>query len=108
MITYEILLLAISLIIFAIGIYAVVRNYAIDTIGELRYMLRCAKERREIVAKNNVDAIKFSDAEINFLEQKIENHWGRKLAGNYKSVFDFIPTPNEDPNGRMLRWILEK
>lgn len=105
---FQLLVLAISLTSLAVGIYAIIRNYAIDSLGELQYMLKCAKERREIVTEDNVELLKISDAEIQSLEKRIENYWGRKLAGNYKSVFDAIPTPNEDPDGRIIRWILRK
>lgn len=107
---YQFFTLAISLTALAIGIYAIVRNYAIDSMGELRYMLKCAKERREIVSESNEELneklLKISDAEIKSLEERIEKHWGKKLASNHKSVFDIIPTPNEDPDGKLIKRIL--
>ena len=70
--------------IFAlVGTYFTIRNYAINSIGELKYMLREAKKRQEICY------IEAEAENIKYLEQKIENHWGRKwVRKNDRSIFD--------------------
>lgn len=107
MTTFQMVAIAISVLSLIIGGYAIIRNCAIDSMGELRYMLKCAKERRAIVSEDDEELIKISDAEIKSLEERLANHWGRKLVSKHKSVFDIIPTPDEDPNGVMIRRILK-
>lgn len=104
---YQFLALAISLTALVIGSYAIVRNYAIDSIGELRYMLKCAKERRQHIPEDNEKWIKICDAEIKSLEDRIAKHWGNRLAAKHISIFDIIPTPDEDPDGKLIKRILK-
>lgn len=103
---FQVVAIGITVIFLGIGLYAIIRNYAIDSMGEMRYMLKCAKERRQITPEDRVDLIKFEDEEIKSLEEKIENFWGKNLANRHKSVFDVIPTPEEDPDGSRVRSIL--
>ncbi len=107
MTVYQFFALAISLVALVIGMYAIVRNYAIDSIGELRYMLKCAKERRQHITEDNEKWIKICDAEIKSLEDRIAKHWGNRLASRHISIFDIIPTPDEDPNGELIKRILK-
>ncbi len=104
---YQMVAIGISVLAIVIGGYAIVRNYAIDSMGELRYMLKCAKERRKYVTKGNEELLMICDAEIKSLEDRLANHWGNKLAAKHRSVFDIIPTPDEDPDGRLLKRILK-
>lgn len=70
-------------IIGIVGLVAAVRNIATDSIGELNYMLREAKKRQEICYT------KEEAQYIEYLEKKIQNHWGRKLVRkNCPSIFD--------------------
>ncbi len=68
-----------------LGILALIRNYVINSIGELKFMLREAKKRQEIA---------YTEAEaenIKRLEKQIENHWGRKLVREKDwSIFDIM------------------
>lgn len=81
----NIVIVTITLIAGLIGIFALIRNYAINTIGEMRYMLREAEKRQEIF---------YTEAEaeyIEFLKNRIENHWGRRLIRKKdRSIFDIM------------------
>lgn len=75
----------ISIVFGLIGILALIRNYAINSIGELKFMLREAKKRQEIFY------IEAEAENIKRLEKRIENHWGRKLVREKDwSVFDIL------------------
>lgn len=101
----------ISIVFGGLGVYATIRNIAVDDIGELRYMLRCAKERQKIVSPDNEELTKIAKEEVEDLEERYRNHWGWRFAGNRNSLFDFIPTPGEERNekrrSRMTYRILE-
>lgn len=75
----------ISIVFGLLGILALIRNYVINSIGELKFMLREAKKRQEIF---------YIEAEAEYikrLEKRIENHWGRKLVREKdRSVFDIL------------------
>ena len=75
----------ISMIVGLLGIFAVIHNYAIDTIGEMKYMLREAEKRQEIF---------YTKAEAEYIESlknRIENHWGRRLIRKKdRSIFDIM------------------
>lgn len=87
------------IIIFGVlTMYGDIRRIAVDEIGEIRYMLRCAKEQQKLVPPDNEKLTKIAKEEVEELEEKYRNHWGRRLAGNRKSVFDFMPTPSEEPD----------
>lgn len=103
---YQTVTIVIAVVALVIGLYAIVRNYAIDSMGELRYMIKCAKERREHIPEDNTKWVMICDEEIKSLEKKLTNHWGTKLAAKHKSVFDIIPTPDEDPDGTLIKRIL--
>lgn len=96
---------SISLVAIVISSYIIIRSLAIDSMGELRFMIKCAEDRREIVA-DNPRLLAHANAEIATLQAKLDNHWGRKIANNHKSIFDIIPTPKEDPDGKFLRTML--
>lgn len=85
-----------SLVFFSLtGIFFIIRNYVSDSIGELRFMLKCAKERREML--NQLDASEETekinrmkeaeDQEICRLEKAIQNHWGRRIASKKAYAF---------------------
>lgn len=85
----------IGVICIGIGILTVVHNWAVDTLGELRYMLRCARERRNLGPSNPE-----MDREVEELEEKVKNYWGRKLIIKRLdfSEFDAMPTPGQKKN----------
>ena len=72
-----------SLVIGGVGLIYCVRNYATDSIAELRYMLRCRKSlRKELKADTNESQKikKELEEEIMQLEAAIQNHWGRRIV----------------------------
>lgn len=78
-------IVAVTVVVGILGIFNIIRNYAINTIGEMKYMLREAKKRQEIMYTEE-------DAEaIQYLEERIQNYWGRKLVRkNNFSIFDIM------------------
>lgn len=90
-------------------IFVLIRSWAIESIGELRFMKREA-ERREKVIKESlkqkkaeyqtqiylteyVDTMKAERERIQRLEEMIKNHWGWKILNpkkEYVSKFDFL------------------
>ncbi len=79
-------LLTIVTVCFGIlGTIALIHSYVVNSIGELKYMLREAKKRQEIC---------YTEAEaenIEYLEKRIENHWGKKLVRKKdRSIFDIL------------------
>lgn len=83
--TVMIVITVVTVVIGSLGIFAAIRNCAIESIGELKYMLREARKRQEIFyTEEDAKAIKN-------LEYKIENHWGRKLVRKKDmSIFDIL------------------
>lgn len=106
---FKIVALAISISLAGIGIYAIIRNAAIDCIGELKYMKRESVKRREMLKEAQarksayeqtqqymaeyVDLLKAEDECIAELEERIKKHWGWKILNpnkKYVSRFDFL------------------
>lgn len=92
------IMLLIVLVLGGLGIYATIRNIATDDLSEVRYMLKCAKERQRIIPADNEELMNAAKEEVEELEKKYRNHWGWKFAGNMNGAFDYIPTPGEEPN----------
>lgn len=88
-------------------IFVLIRRWAIESIGELRFMKREAEKRKSILEesykKKNAECctqiqlaeciqmIKTEKKCIHQLEEKIKNHWGWKILNphkNYISSFD--------------------
>lgn len=90
-------------------VYVVIRRCATESLGEIRYCLKCAKERKDVCCKNNPnispDMVKVLEADIQKWENKLQKHWGQRLANGKVSKFDTIPTPED---GKYLEDILEK
>lgn len=81
----NIILVSICLLFFIVGVISLIHNYFVNTYGELRYMLRCAKKRYEILPsvenQNNVKKLK----------KKVENYWGKKFIRKKDvSMFDYL------------------
>lgn len=74
------------------GIYGVVKNYAVNSMGELKYRLRKAQKRYEIISQCKEGCEDISECtkeEIEDLERKIQNFWGKSLIkDNDVSFFD--------------------
>ena len=66
--------MAIVVIIGVFGIFSIIQDYAVNSLGEMKYMLKTAKERQEICYREE------TEKEIERLESNIENFWGRKLV----------------------------
>lgn len=71
--------------------YYNIRNYATESIAELRYMLKCAKQTRERLnhaeeTEKSKELKELQDQEIYRLEEAIKNHWGRKLVRKGESA----------------------
>ena len=83
-----------------IGIYGVVKNYAVNSMGELKYRLRKAQKRYELISKCKEGCEEISECtkeEIEDLERKIQNFWGRKLIKDKDvSFFDEMGNFDED------------
>lgn len=78
-------IVVVTVVVAILGIFGIIRDYAINTIGELKYMLREAKKRQEIFYTEE------ETENIRYLEDKIQNHWGRKLVReNDFSRFDLL------------------
>lgn len=80
-----VILVLVNLVIAVVGVTYCVRNYATDSIAELRYMLRSRKSIREELeqAEENEKIKKLKEElekEIMELEVKINNHWGRRIV----------------------------
>lgn len=101
------IIIVFTCVLGGIGIYALFRNIAIESIGELKYMKREAEKRKSILEesykKKNAECgtqiqlaeciqmIKTEKECIHQLEEKIKNHWGWKILNphkNYISSFD--------------------
>lgn len=79
--------------------YFRIRDMAINSIGELKYRLRCSKENLELMndAKEKTEYAKQwqkqLEEEVQMLEEKLENHWGKKiLRKDVSSSWDTLPT----------------
>lgn len=82
------IILAVSVIIAVMGLCALVHNYAVASIGEMKYMLRCAKSRQQLYPSEEGAEI------IQRLEEKLQNYWGWKiLKKEHVSIFDYKKTP---------------
>ncbi len=80
----------VSILFTIAGLYVFLTVLATDSLGELRYRLRCAEEIREALLYENKEVEQLEE-EIQWLKAKINSHWGRKIAR--KSVFDYMKTP---------------
>ena len=82
------------------GIYGVVKNYAVNSMGELKYRLRKAKKRYELISQCKEGCEEISECtkeEIEDLERKIQNFWGQALIkDNDVSFFDEMGKYDED------------
>lgn len=82
------------------GIYGVVKNYAVNSMGELKYRLRKAQKRYELISQCKAGCEEISECtkeEIEDLERKIQNFWGRKLIKDSDvSFFDEMGQSSSD------------
>ena len=82
------------------GIYGVVKNYAVNSMGELKYRLRKAKKIYELISQCKEGCEEISECtkeEIEDLERKIQNFWGKALIkDNDVSFFDEMGKYDED------------
>lgn len=75
-----VIIILVSLVIGGVGLIYCVRNYATDSIAELRYMLRCRKSLRKELEEADTNIKKELEEEIMQLEAAIQNHWGRRIV----------------------------
>ena len=76
-----------------IGIYGVVKNYAVNSMGELKYRLRKAKKRYELISQCKGGGKEISECtkkEIEDLERKIQNFWGKSLINIHQPSWWFF------------------
>ena len=78
----------------------VTHNVAVDSIGELKYMLRCEEKRKEMLLsieernEHFEKTLQVTEDEIECLKRKIQFHWGRKITtGREISCFDYVEIP---------------
>ena len=84
-----------ELLLLFVEIFALLRNYACDSLGELYYQLICAEERQELVSgSDNEDIKKITNDEVICLQQKIKTFsekWRFFLRGKKQvSCFDWL------------------
>lgn len=70
----KVVIMLVELVMAILGMYWVARDYAKNSLGEMKYMLRMAKERQKICYREG------TEKEIERLESEIENFWGNKLV----------------------------
>ncbi len=83
-----------------VALYTIVYKYAVDSMSELRYYLKCVEDLRESVALVNGEekTLEVLDETIEQIEKQLQTHWGRKIAKGRKGIFDYTPTPKEFGN----------
>ena len=70
----KVVIMLVELVMAILGMYWVARDYAKNSLGEMKYMLRMAKERQKICYREG------TEKEIERLESEIENFLGNKLV----------------------------
>lgn len=95
------MVITVVLLLFFLGIGGFLRDYACNSLGELRYQLVCAKERRKLSEKLNKKERKKADDEVKYLEKKVEKFqrkWKFFLGKNPISSFDALIIEQELQN----------
>ena len=102
----------VGVVVWLLYAYVIIRMTAAESLGEIRYCLRCAKGRKESICKSNPkldsEMIQVLNNDIEYWQKKLDTHWGRKIAKGRVSSFDRIPTPEEDVEGIYLKSVLGK
>lgn len=83
----------------AISVYLMYRNMAITTIDVLIDLLEKARNTKMILpGEEYPELVAPIDLEIERLEEKIRNHWGRKFYEKKRGKISTLSVPEENPN----------